>query len=221
MVAGQRETRRLLHHPKYKDKQKKRKYTCAYDGSFVVLNYPHCPMYDKIRAPAQLTSGFRPAGPERGQASEAVAQTQSCIAPDGAEGVEVVARHPVDGDVHRDRGNLEFETQLGYDAREELQGAGIAVIVVVESQGSTRAYIEVDDAGAGEDEIIGAGQAEAETMAPGGAQVKLGEVVAQTLLIREFCAVSTDTDTQCARLRGSDGGKSEHADENSDNFLHD
>ena len=50
-------------------------------------------------------------------------------------------------------------------------------------------------------------------------EVSLNETGTGGVLVGKFSTI-TGTDTQGARLRGSDGGKSEHADENSDQLFH-
>ena len=116
----------------------------------------------------------------------------------------MVDRPPVQGDVERHGRDLELHTQLSGDTGVEA----LVTAVIVETELHTRTYVEVGDAGVGEDEIIHAGHIETVAAAEE-SEVSLEETGAAAVLIGKFSAV-TGAETECARLGGSHSGEREY-----------
>jgi hypothetical protein len=124
-------------------------------------------------------------------------------------------RTPVNRDVERNA-RLDLETKLS-----GKRGVQMGSLLVIDNlyQG-TRADVEVDGTGIGENNVINASQGEAVAIQ---AKVKLSEVGAKAVLVGNLTAegtIPTATDTEGARLSGSDGCKGENAKEDSNNFFH-
>lgn len=145
---------------------------------------------------------------------EGVADAEAEAVPaEAGAGDQREERAPVEGELERNRVEEILETELGADAEHEV----VVLDIVDESDLGGGTDVEVDRAGS-DDEVVA--ETEAEVVdAP--AEVGLEEVAGtEGVLVGNF-STPAGTDTEGARLRGSDDGKAEDGRDDQNDFFHD